>query len=895
MAESALDRKLGRYTLEQVAHAVLLAIALFLRLFLLEQKPQHHDESIHAFFSWKITEDGIAHYQYDPVYHGPVLYYSTAAILALLGDNDFTVRLSAVLFGMGVLLFAWPLRRYLGRAGALAFLALLTFSPAFTYFTRFLRHDIYLALCNLGAVYFAFRYGETRVPKFLYASAVSLSLAFCTKEDMYLLTPLFLVSFAGMLLWEVLGAERRREAWRAAWQETREFFRASWLPILTSGVLFSLVWLVFYTSFFTHPENWNGVRRALVYWWGQHKIQRIGGPWWYYVPQLSLYEPLLAFPFVAVLVPPLLGSGIPSRLGKWLRGLAGAALLAFVVLLVGGWPFAPQALLLALLLGTAALATVRVPDRFFRFAFLWSLGALAIYAWAQEKVPWLLVPMLLPLSLVAGRWFGDAWERGALRRLGTLAILLPVGAGTLWSLVAVNYLYDAPDPKEPKDRRHSEMLVYVQSTYDILRTMEKIEEIGEKLGTGTQTRLQVSGNATWPFSWYLRHYPVNWAANPRVVDTPVVIVDREVKALDEPLREEYDRRIIEIRGWWEPDWKNLTLPKLLRWYFTRVAWNMTGSSDALVFTHKNPRPGMTFRRIEVNPPPAPRDYPTVPAVRRSEFTFGEPGSGPGQFQEPRDIAVARDGTLYVVDTKNHRIQHLRADGTFLHAWGRQGNGPGEFQDPHGIALGPDGSVYVADTWNHRIQKFDATGRFLLEFAPQSGFWGPRDLVVAEDGTVYVSDTGNKRIVVFTSEGQELRTWGKEGSGPGEFIEPVGIAIDTKGRIVVADTGNRRLQFFDPQGRFLEQWQVFGWEEFYTEPYIAIDGDQIYVTDSFNHRFARYSGSGKLTGTWGKPGTERGAFNRPIGIAVGPNGEVYVSDTMNHRIQRFFLPGPEGGG
>ncbi|OFV86968.1 MAG: hypothetical protein A3J75_00380 [Acidobacteria bacterium RBG_16_68_9] len=60
-----------------------------------------------------------------------------------------------------------------------------------------------------------------------------------------------------------------------------------------------------------------------------------------------------------------------------------------------------------------------------------------------------------------------------------------------------------------------------------------------------------------------------------------------------------------------------------------------------------------------------------------------------------------------------------------------------------------------------------------------------------------------------------------------------------------------------------------------------------MTDSYNHRFARYS-DGKLTGVWGRTGSGSGDFNRPIGIAIDSNGIVYVADTMNHRIQRFEI-------
>ncbi len=104
MAESILDRKLaGRLRVE---HAIYLAVgsaAAVLFTYRLGVRPYHHDESIHAFFSWKIVHDGVSSYRYDPVYHGPVLYLASALCMWLFGDSDFTGRLSAVLFGAGVL------------------------------------------------------------------------------------------------------------------------------------------------------------------------------------------------------------------------------------------------------------------------------------------------------------------------------------------------------------------------------------------------------------------------------------------------------------------------------------------------------------------------------------------------------------------------------------------------------------------------------------------------------------------------------------------------------------------------------------------------------------------------------------------------------------------------
>jgi len=894
-AASALDRiVVGTLSLERCLYIAVFAVAILTRLYILGVRPYHHDESIHAFFSWKITDDGLGSYQYDPVYHGPVLYYATALVVRLFGDSDFTGRLSAVFFGWGVLALAWPLRRYIGRWAALCFLILATFSPSWSYFTRFLRHDIFMALGNLMFVYFAFRYAETQRARFMYWAAVGLAIAFCTKEDMYALGPVFVACIVMMLLWEVIYATDWRAALRGVWRETTAFLSRAAIPLVTSAVIFLVIGLLLYTSLLTHQKNWNPVTRALTYWWGQHEIKRIGGPWWYYFPDLVIYEPLIFFPALTFLLGPLMQAREHERTSTRVLAYATlATMAAFFICLLAAPLRAPEVLLVALAFAGLTMMRRWLPDRFTRFLIIWTMGCFGFYSWAQEKVPWLLVPILLPTTFLAAKWFAQLIEEKIITRPSVALPLGAVGALTLWTLIATNYLYDAPHPEEVPGPRHAELLAYVQSTYDVTKlVMRRVEEVSSALGTGTKTRLAVSGNATWPLSWYMRHYPVNWAADVRNVDTPIVIVDREAtSALDKAISDKYEKVPFQIRGWWEPDWRQVDLAKFVRYLLTREAWNGVGSSDAVMYVAKDLSPGMTFAAVAVNPPPAARGYSAAPAILKPVAVFGQKGTGPGQFDEPRSLAVDGTGNIYVVDSKNNRIQKLGPDGKPVLAWGQEGSDSGKFKDPCGIALGPDGAVYVADTWNHRIQKFDADGKFLLEMRQQTGFWGPRGIAVAPDGkTIYVTDTGNKRVVSFDSSGKELTTFGHEGSKPGEFIEPVGVVVDKNNQVLVADTGNHRIQTFDSQGKFIKEHLVSGWEEFYSEPYLALLDSDLLVTDSVNHRCARYA-DGQIVYSWGKSGSGEGDFNRPIGIATDTHGNVYVSDTFNNRIQKFVLPPP----
>ncbi len=201
--------------------------------------------------------------------------------------------------------------------------------------------------------------------------------------------------------------------------------------------------------------------------------------------------------------------------------------------------------------------------------------------------------------------------------------------------------------------------------------------------------------------------------------------------------------------------------------------------------------------------------------------WGAYGSGGDEFVYPTGVVEGADGTLYISEYGEEAERlHLFAaasepDGErkFLTQWGTFGEEAGQFNRPMAIDMGLDGSLYVADTGNNRVQRFAPDGTPLgvigeLGCAPGQ-LKDPFDLAVAPDGSVFVCEYGNHRISRFTADGEFMSLLGEPGRDLGHFYEPRGIAVSSipsgQGksdpdayRLFVADTGNHRIQRIDKE-------------------------------------------------------------------------------------------------
>ena len=187
--------------------------------------------------------------------------------------------------------------------------------------------------------------------------------------------------------------------------------------------------------------------------------------------------------------------------------------------------------------------------------------------------------------------------------------------------------------------------------------------------------------------------------------------------------------------------------------------------------------------------------------------------GEGLFVFPHSLYVDKDDNLWVTDCgvkdgKGNQVFKISPDGKVLLTLGKKGvlgGSPDNFVGPTDLTIAPNGDIFVAD--GHAALALGG-GEF-YGFANNS------------------SGIPRMRILRFSKDGKFMNAWGKEGTGPGEFNVPHGIAMDSTGRLFVADRGNNRIQIFNQDGKFLGEWKQFG------KPCgIYIDSkDTMYVADS----------------------------------------------------------------
>lgn len=496
------------FTFERIFLLILL-VSVFLRFWQLDLKLFHHDEAIHSWFSYELLTKFA--WSYDPSYHGPFLYYVTAGMFSLFGDSDLVARLLPSLFGTLLIPLVYCIYRigYIDKKQTLFAALLLAISPDMVYFSRFLRHDIFMLFFTfllLIAILYYFEYGQTR---YAIIAAIAMALGLCCKEEM----PVILLIFASFFIY-------------AVWQGKFKL-PPGWKYDLILGVFIVFaIMSVMYSAFGSHIEtlvgqnfalNTTGWYQAVDHWIAMHNEQRLGGPWFFYIPLYLLYElPIFILAIIGTLQ--FLFKGVNTglsikRLKNWLKYRNSAVPIEQ--------------------LAAISLQQLKIPkpvysksDEFFRFCIYWMILTMAFYALVGEKVPWLIIPQLLPMCFVAV--YKLNWQKMVFAIVGCLFLVL-----ITWHVAFIPV-----DINEP--------IVQVQNSEDLRDVMQLID---------ASDHVVVASKNYWPLPWYYRGERWNKIKfygdivdeNTLTQDNPGVIILHD--AASYPSIEGYDKKTYKLAYW----------------------------------------------------------------------------------------------------------------------------------------------------------------------------------------------------------------------------------------------------------------------------------------------------------------------------------------------------------
>ncbi|MCE2399328.1 hypothetical protein J4G08_00410 [Candidatus Poribacteria bacterium] len=253
------------------------------------------------------------------------------------------------------------------------------------------------------------------------------------------------------------------------------------------------------------------------------------------------------------------------------------------------------------------------------------------------------------------------------------------------------------------------------------------------------------------------------------------------------------------------------------------------------------------------------------------------------------VAVDSQDRVYVYSRSEHPMVVFDRDGNFLTSWGDD-----ILKDAHGIFIDAEDNIYCVERETHVMHKFTTAGELLMTLgtmdepgAEGEPFNLPTDFALGPDGEMYISDGyGNARIHKYSPDGELIKSWGKPGTGPGEFDLPHCVRVDPRNRVMVADRSNNRIQFFTLDGEYIEEWG-----DLLQPDTIFIDEDDLVYIAELDQRVTIMTLDGEVVSQWG---SERGStvpgefFACPHGIWVDSQGDIYVGEVQaDARLQKYI--------
>lgn len=632
-----------------ICFALLVCAGVMLRWFALDMRPFHHDESLHGMYGKYFFDfPDVNYYKYQALLHGPFLYNLYRIVYNTLGQGDWAARVPINIVGTLLIFAPFVFRTYLSRFAVLSLTAAVALSPTLIYWSRFLREDTLILACMIFMLYGATLAGERRKALIFF---VALTLQFCIKENAYVLVAILLGYLVFEQLFSITFLDDKKNT---TIMQLLRHMRAHGFAVFNALAVGVFVYVYLYSAGFRYWKGvLDGLyRESLVYWMHQHNIDRITGPFLFHFYMLSWYELGFIVAFFLYLwtfyrrAPALLQTlGGVFFTGSLLFALyiSDKPIVEYKYLTLLKLKDAYDVFAFGIFVPQAVIATVvHLLQRNRRLAFFGYLflAHLCTYSYLGEKVPWLTTYPFVTGLIYFGLYFDDYFSRfpvlnvrnyplsKVVQFIGVVLIVLgaifvaeegdPVNltwvgfgaafivasvslrsAGMLGSVNLLNLLfalfciYTARLAILTNYVYAGEAREYISQVHTTPEFHRIANTIKEEIATGIhgyKPEVLVIGESTWPMTWYMRDIPQYKFQAPPAEQPKFEYIIRDWKDNEAPTPEGFRAQRINLRGWWVPDLRQMTLKRFLGYALNHTPWNSVGYSYAWFLVNPTPSP-----------------------------------------------------------------------------------------------------------------------------------------------------------------------------------------------------------------------------------------------------------------------------------------------------------------
>ena len=571
---------------------LLVAFGILLRFLDLGDKPYHHDEAIFGMYGfYHFDNPNTGFYKYIPMLNGPLLFHLLAKIYKWFGANDFTGRLIPALLGSTMLFIPFIFRTKLQRGLFFFLLSLISFSPVFIYYSRFLRHE-YLVLTCYSLFLFAIiqkpSMGKFALLPFLFW------LHWCIKENVYV----FVAIILGYLIFDQFIAKIKssQQNFYSLYLKTNHGKQWSAMAIgfLAGFILFYLL----YSNFGIFIDGFKDglYRQSFSYWFNQHSIERIKGPFSIHFMMFNWYE-LCALLFIVFAI-------LVQIKNYYTKNQQYLLLFVFTILFLVVLFFAPFLLELPLLKDFFKLKITLDVFLFFFFIFLaimhttilifhnkhlnsflfyLFIAHLFTYSYLGEKVPWLvLYPLFFGLIYATTTFYEEKtwenylhWKVNNTFKLSSYLLVFLLGF-TITQSIRLNFFRAA---------NIEEFIIQVHPVDDYKNALNRIIETIKLKKPQVLPQILLMDDATWISSWYLKHLrlPTSFNRNDKPLANNDIIITKDSNMM---ILDTHNKVEVDYSGWWVPDYDKFSLINFYAYAINHQAWSVSGLMKYYIYTRK---------------------------------------------------------------------------------------------------------------------------------------------------------------------------------------------------------------------------------------------------------------------------------------------------------------------